>query len=227
MITRDKRNQAADLKHNSYGFTIVELMIATLVFTTILMVLTFGVIKFSAAYYKGVNSSAVQSTARNITDVISRSVQFGNSSFELGAVPAGSTPGYFCVGGYVYQYKLGVPYGTPDNMTGLEMRSRPTSGSCSDANNNWATLDGGVQLLPEKMRLSYLEVSLKSDEGFVTVSVGVASGDLDLLCDGGVCGLASDADVVAAGANLRCKGGAGTEYCAVSRLTTTVQKRML
>ncbi|MGB4966706.1 MAG: prepilin-type N-terminal cleavage/methylation domain-containing protein [Candidatus Saccharimonadales bacterium] len=225
MIT-SRASNSEDLARDSHGFTVVELMIATMVFSVIFLLLTFGVIRFSAAYYKGVNSAAVQDTARNITDVISRSVQFGNSSFELGAVPTGSTPGYFCAGGFIYRYKLGTVYGEPNNTTGLAMRELPASGGCDAANGVWDTLGDTTQLLPQKMRLVYLEVSTISDEGFVTVSVGVASGDLDLLCNGPTCGLTNDGQVTDAGSELHCKSGAGTEFCAVSKLKTTVQKRI-
>jgi len=53
LSSRSKRLQS--------GFTLVELMIATMVFSVILLVITYGVVRFTNSYYKGLNSSTTNS----------------------------------------------------------------------------------------------------------------------------------------------------------------------
>src|SRR5262249_25193419 len=65
------------------GFTIVELMVATLVFSTILIVITYGVLSFTRAYYNGVTNSTTQDTARNIISTISQAVEFNGSGINV------------------------------------------------------------------------------------------------------------------------------------------------
>lgn len=59
---------------NTAGFTIVELMIATVVFSVILILITTGIIQIGKAYYKGIIGSRTQETARKITDEVGRSI---------------------------------------------------------------------------------------------------------------------------------------------------------
>lgn len=61
---------------NSEGFTLVELMIATSIFSVILLLLTFGLLGIGQNYYKGRNSVRTQDTARRIMDEISQAIQF-------------------------------------------------------------------------------------------------------------------------------------------------------
>ena len=61
MSARHDRTQSSQS-----GFTIVELMIATLVFAMVLLVITVGVMSFTRAYYRGINQSNTQRVARAV-----------------------------------------------------------------------------------------------------------------------------------------------------------------
>ncbi len=63
---------------NQKGFTLVELMIATTVFSVILLGATTAVIQIGRMYYKGVIASRSQETARRVIDEISRAIQFNS-----------------------------------------------------------------------------------------------------------------------------------------------------
>lgn len=68
------------LDHNAQGFTLVELMIATALFSSILLLITFGLLSIGQNYYKGKNSARTQDVARRVIDEISQAIQFGDAA---------------------------------------------------------------------------------------------------------------------------------------------------
>lgn len=202
-------------KKQDHGFTIVELMIATLVFSTVLVLLTTGAIYFTNMYYKSVNLSNTQDTARRIADNISRAIQFSGDTFKPPVATAGQYA--FCIGNRRYTY-----WQTPqkiDPATGKyhALVTDIPAGTCTATpvgNFNMATVTGAAntttELLSRNMRLTGLSVSQTGN--VYTINVGIAYGDDDLL--GGT------------GFGTYCKSGAGSQYCAVSALYTTVQQRV-
>jgi prepilin-type N-terminal cleavage/methylation domain-containing protein len=65
------------------GFTVVELLIATVVFTMVLLVITSGVTHFTHAYYKGVHQSSTQTTSRNVINTIAQNIQYGGGKKDF------------------------------------------------------------------------------------------------------------------------------------------------
>lgn len=212
----------------SGGFTIVELMVATLVFSVLLVLITVGVIRFNQAYYKGVTQSDTQDVVRAIVENISQAIQFGTSGDSVAETP-GSTPGqsyFFCVGNLRYRYLLGEELS--DNPGGgqtyhaLVVDSPPT---CNGAGVNPTSINAsslsGAELVNPKMRLSKLEVQQVSGSSDLwRVDVRVAYGDDDLLFS------PSGDPSGAAASDATCLSRAGSQFCAVSELSTIVQKRV-
>lgn len=99
-----KRNLCA----RQNGFTIVELLIATMVFSVVLLLVTFGILQVSRVYYKGVTEANTQNVARGIMDSVSQAIQFsgGAVSTTPGSPVAGTSYG-FCVNNQLYSYMLG------------------------------------------------------------------------------------------------------------------------
>lgn len=216
------------------GFTIVELMIATLVFSTILVVITFGVINFSSAYYKGINSSTTQDTARSVIDTVAQAIQFSGSVPQIPAPGANS----ICIGNQQFVFNLGkeLLLSTDHGLAQI------TGGSCS------ATPTGGTELLDSRMRLIRFAVdqpknpdgsAVFTDQSIWNVTIAIAYGDNDLLCDssvgvsaaGGCAGTAAtiaDPDIVTAAAagDLHCKSVTGSQFCDIVALSTTVNRRI-
>lgn len=193
------------------GFTIVELMIATMVFSVILMVITVGVMYFTRNYYKGVYASMTQNAARDISDAVAQAVQFGSDDpieYKYGS----TTNNYFCAGGYVFVFKLGEQYIVNSGTTGMYMQ--PMSGNCDNSvlHPSSTALAQRRQLLGDRMRVTYL--NFEGANGLYTFDVRVAYGDDDLLSDN--TGLGSD---------LQCNLGSGREYCAVAQYTSSVRQR--
>jgi prepilin-type N-terminal cleavage/methylation domain-containing protein len=99
------------------GFTIVELMIATAVLSTILVLVSSVMISIGNLYTKGINQARVQDNVRSITDQISQDVQLNNGSVVTGAgtVTMGSqTPNVksICIGSSIrYSFIIGYKIG--------------------------------------------------------------------------------------------------------------------
>ncbi len=204
-------NTMRSTRHSkSSGFTIIELLIATLIFSVILLIVTIGIVQVSRVYYKGVTEANTQNTARSITDTISQAIQFNGGTITA---PTGSSPVYFCINTQQFVYYLGkqlvdtMPTG---NQTNKALVQRTIAGCAAPM-----PAFTGRELLSPHMRLSDLNVQqLSGSNTLYKVHVRVVYGDDDLLNN-------------PTAATASCKNQkSGTQFCAVSDLTTTVQKRV-
>lgn len=223
-----KRPRITPLKQA--GFTIVELMIATVVFSLVLIVILTGVLHFTAAYYKGVNSSSTQVVAQNALDAITQAIQFSGMGTTTSVATNGSLS-YFCAGNKEFVYVAGQEYdgGTPSsNNPGLY---EINSASCSST----PTITNGTELLGKNMRVASVSLSQDADNAAWNVKLVIAYGDGDLLCNTGKDGntggcnpgdgsYAPTAAVV--GEDVRCKLTTGSQFCSVSALSTAVTPRV-
>lgn len=206
------------------GFTILELMIAASVFAVILLVVAVGVTQFSNQYYKGVTSTKTQAATRAIIAEISQAIEFSKS---VTVIPAGGGGiAGLCVDNALYSFKIGqqVVDASPNASAhqayhGLVVGSTSscTAGTVPSLPVTSAVPAGSRELLSRYMRLGALDVSNVGD--VYTVHVRVIYGDDTLLYP-----------AVSSGtnwANEQCSNAAGSKFCAVSDLTTTVQQRLL
>jgi prepilin-type N-terminal cleavage/methylation domain-containing protein len=210
------------------GFTIVELMIATLVFSVILLVITYGVLSFTNRYYKGINSSTTQNTARSALDSMSQAIQFGTS---VGASTFSSPDGVFCAGSKMFLYTPGKLYSgsTPGpGQWGLYEFNNPATGCVAPA-----SAPGGAELLSKNMRVANLSVTQPDPlRNLWQVDFKVAYGAPDLLCaplsQPGSCvsSAATLTDPQLHASDVTCKSEVGSQFCSVSALSTTVEQRL-
>lgn len=225
-----KKDRRFGKKKNDSGFTIIELMIATLVFSTVLAMLTAGVIYFTNMYYKGMNLTNTQRITRAITDNISQAIQFSGGNIASGATEDGLQ--VICIGSKRYTFvpgrmvtKNGQPTSAGDDAgyRGLfvdtvqsgcnaSMAALSATDFRSRQNISGAGLVSPLELLGSRMRLTHLSVDPAGVNTF-NIQISVASGDEDLITS-------------KIGYNVRCKSSAGSQYCATSKLTTTVVKRV-
>jgi Tfp pilus assembly protein PilW len=205
-MTRPTKNEA--------GFTIVELMIATMVFGMVLLVVTTAILQITRIYYKGITQARTQSVARSAMDMISQGIQFSGGSVT-------STPGSyntFCVGNKQYSFVLGkqVTESTPNSLQtyhALVVDDEPGCTSSTAASPMSTAVTTGRELLDPSMRLSKMSVQNIGTKLY-KVTIKVVYGDDDLLNN-------PTAD------NANCKNATvGTQFCAVSELTTVVTKRV-
>lgn len=221
-------------KNNQQAFTILELMTATVVFSVILLLVSTGIIKIGNAYYKSVLQSRTQETARNIIDEISRGIQFSGEQVRVGDVYDAASDPYpksggkygFCVNGTRYAYILNKQLATsPSGADQVAATLISYDGACNTFTVDNVTLTTGKELLGVGMRLTDLNIDDNGDTDASTfrITVGIASGEYDLLADKYK---NLDGTVGTDGLYDTCKGGAGSQYCAVSKLSTIVQKRV-
>jgi prepilin-type N-terminal cleavage/methylation domain-containing protein len=118
---------------SSEGFTIVELLIALSVLSTILMIASAVMIQISNTYSKGVNAANLQNTTRTINADLASSLQFNPSSpapcavdnvscTAPGAVPypggpTGSIIRSFCINKTRYSFVLNRELGDDQGST--------------------------------------------------------------------------------------------------------------
>jgi len=204
------------------GFTIIELMVATLVFSTILVIVTAGVLYFSRTYYASLNRSRVQNSARAIVDAISQGIQFTgtaiattddtvNSVTQLTLDPLGDT--YFCAGGKVYSFNPGVKYtGATATAANPGLYVAPVVSGCAPLAAGGYNNSQAQQLLGSGMRIANLKVTSVGSQLY-SISLTLAYGDDDLISAN-------------TGSGVHCLSQAGSQFCAVSALNTTVQRRL-
>lgn len=69
------------------GFTIIELMISTVVFSLVLLAASAAIIQIGKKYYKGITNARTQEVARSTVDEIAQSLQFTNQSIKVPNYP--------------------------------------------------------------------------------------------------------------------------------------------
>ncbi len=184
---------------NQKGFTVLELLIATTVFSVVLLLCVYGLMSIGNTYYKGVLSSRTQTTVRNITDNISQTAQYAGAELETFA--SGNT-GVYCYGKSRYSFQKGL------NNTYLNY-DEPTS--CDTLANVPYNAPTKRELLPSNMRLSDFEIIKNTNVSRVRVKI--TAGDADLFVGG---------DPVL----NECNGGYGSQFCSVAILETIVTTRI-
>lgn len=220
------------------GFTILELLIATTVFSLILVVITTGILSFTRQYYKGVISSNTQNTARAIIDDVTRSIQFNTGQLYTLYDVSGHKAGY-CIGEakrYSFSQYSQVTDTNPDTAHHQHYHGLVTddTSGCSDltsplpvAANFFVMPAGANEMLGAHMRL--VKFDIQSSGNIDTVTVRVAYGDDDLLCSPSVnnsCNPTVNDPAIWGKDDLTCKLAVGSQFCAVSELSTTVTKRV-
>lgn len=191
------------------GFTIVELMIATTVFSMVMLVCAAAIIYIGKMYYKGSLISRTQETSRDIIEDVAQTVQFGPRGAEQ-PQQAPEHNGYraYCIGNVRYTYSTGV---SQSSATPVLWRDRVagSGGACEVAEFNEPS---GVEMLGENMRLPVF-----------TVTVLNGAWNIDLL-------VAYGQDLTLFNGNDPANGCVsvelGGQFCAVSRNNTTVVKRL-
>ena len=187
------------------GFTILELMIASLVFSTILLLLTYGIIQIGNTYYRGGALVRTQNANRKAIDAISSAIQYGGSDIRpaSGVIydSASATTGQLCIGNRHFRFKANSQVAAAD--TAWAIVSDDTGTACAASANRGAS----TELLGEGMRITKLVIT-NTDNNY-KIELSIAFGDSDLLTGDGLC-----------------KSGPGSQFCATSSFETTVQRRL-
>ncbi len=222
------------------GFTIIELMLAMVIFSLVLMGAMAGLVQIGRLYYRGITFARTQAINRAIVDEISQAVQFSKSPISLDTAATLSGPQidigqpyttFFCIGPIRYSYavdrKLTKNSDPGKKETWHAMWADEPSGGCSQLS-GFADLtkedpcnlptdncSNGRELLSENMRISKLNLSVGPDNRIFSIALSLAYGDDDLL---------QDVD-----GRLVCEGKANSAsvgFCAISELETRAVRRV-
>ncbi len=205
------------IRKTSTGFTIIELMVATTVFSVILVIVTFGLIQIGRVYNRGITNSRTQEVARGIMDEVTQSVQFNGGTVQSISHGSSGTIGY-CIGARRYSVRLGRMFTETPGDHGLITDTLP--GTCSPTTqavdlslSDISTASSYPQeLLLPNMRVSNLSITPLSNNLY-SVNLKVAYGFDDLLNS-------------PTSTNPTCKDGLGRQFCTILSLDTVVQKRV-
>jgi prepilin-type N-terminal cleavage/methylation domain-containing protein len=212
---------------DSKGFTIIELMIATIVFSMVLVVLLASFLQIGRMFYKGVSLSTTNETTRTLVEDIVNELRF--SQTPISCDPVVNCPGvkkYFCIGSHRYTYILGTKTSDtditdPQSNTMAAGMVRDTIPGCP------APSIGGAepkQLLGLNMQLNNMEFIPANNGVFVHAHV-VFYGVDDQVFASKIAGLNTPAEALTAH-DAYCDGGlASTQLCAASDIQTIVQLR--
>ncbi len=149
---------------HEHGFTIIELMLATAVFSVVLLIATVAVIMVSNSYVKGNIQSQTQDAARSIISNVIRSIQFNGAS-SISTWYDGSQYGYDCFGNLVYDYQINHEIDDLNKFHAL-LEYNNSSGCPPDDSQPRSYLgslgngQGGQELLSKNLRLGQLSVQL-------------------------------------------------------------------
>jgi prepilin-type N-terminal cleavage/methylation domain-containing protein len=211
------------------GFTIIELMIATAIFSVILLLCATMLIQISRIYQKGVIRAQTQEVARSVIVNIAESIQF--SGGEVYPVTAINDSEGYCIDGklisYLKNWKLvdGTPNQTPTAEETRYALVTSRSPGCSDTTVAQNLKAGSVnstskELLSPHMRISELTIckpgncGIPANSNLYKITVKISYGDKDLFNPDPATGTCVSSRL-------------GGSFCATSTLTTTVQKRIL
>lgn len=214
------------MSQNQRGFTIVELMIATTVLSVLLLMATVMISSIGNLYYKGVNQSRLQDTARTVANDVSQrlELQAGSSTpptttkvytFGSGNVTVNS----ICIGTTRYSYVIGKqigsngPTGNPVQIPHVLWRDTISGASCTPLNLTQASPAGsgadGTELMMPGGSINVFTVNTASAPYDITLSV--AFGDRSLLTGSGV--------------NTFCISAKGDQFCSTALVNTTATPR--
>jgi prepilin-type N-terminal cleavage/methylation domain-containing protein len=235
-------------RHKQDGFTIIELLIATTVFSVVLLTISGAIIQMGRLYYKGITSARTQEVSRSIMDEVSQTIQFSSGQIiDIG--PTGSPLTNYknsldntsanskavCAATKHFSFRYGQQ--RTGTQHGLVVQDVPGGCNTTIAQNLNSGTAAGTELLGDKMRLSNLVVQQAGDVNTYRVTVRVIYGDNDLVCDPDATTGASncnstdlwnDPNAIAGTRKLSCKNiRSGTQFCAASELSTIVKRRLI
>jgi prepilin-type N-terminal cleavage/methylation domain-containing protein len=207
---------------NTRGFTLIEMLVATTVFSVILIVCSMGLLQITRTFYKGVTVTKTQEVARTVIDDVASSVEFSGGSVTAIASNNGSR-GY-CAGNVRYSYYPGrmLPEdGTTHSLVADRLdTATPTPLTCGSSISALDLTTGalpasGRELLGARMRVARFDLSCVGATRLCTVGIRLVTGEDDLLT--------TPANSPTAG----CRGLlAGAQFCTSVELTTVIQKRV-
>lgn len=217
--------------HQESGFTIIELLIATAVFATVLVLITSGIIEVTDTFFKGDNEANTQRVATNALNTISQAIQFSG-----GVVTQNTTTDVICVGSEQFSYWPGYELeASPSSSDQSTSALVENSGGCTG--NRSAV---GRELLTDNMRLSKITLTCETPALCTSSNPGGSLWQVEVrVVYGNEAELFNPASTSpppiktvdtlsgAMSSDASCYGAAsGQQFCAASDISTIVSERI-
>jgi prepilin-type N-terminal cleavage/methylation domain-containing protein len=212
---------------NSKGFTLIELMIATTVFSVVLLLAMSGFFQIGRIFYKGVSITQTQDVANQIGIDVNASVE---GAPKISPLTDYKGMQYICVGKSRYTLdvnrridinnttalttgQIGMVKDTMSSDSSCAPPCLPTPSVCAAGELRWSK---PIELLGDNMRV----------ESFAVTPQGAVSGDyysVDLILSYG------DDDLLTYTTpgdrkTAQCKSSKGQQFCAVGRYNASISK---
>lgn len=223
---------------NNSGFTVIELLIATTVFSILLLLALAGFLQIGQLFYKGVNITRTSDAGKQVVSSIKADISFDNGDSAIGVssnypvtvmesgVPKTYERYYFCSGSNRYSFVRGklldseeaaneLNGATPSytwSKFGLLKERLSTPGCPNPYTDSPIVATNTTELLGDNMRLSDLTINPVLNTLY-TLNVRIAYGIDEVLT--------SPPNAV----DAKCQSGANySRYCFVTQFRTTVRK---
>jgi prepilin-type N-terminal cleavage/methylation domain-containing protein len=216
------------MKINKRGFTIIELMISTTILGVLLLITSAAVIGLTRQFYKGINQAKTQEVARSIADEIASNIQYSkNTPMRIDNL-LGENIGW-CIADRRYMFITGQKLGT--NAANNESRQVLIREADCSGGATPPTLGDGTELVSQNMRLINFQIEQSTSGIIYKITVTVGYGDDDLFCSPDLLNCDAGASILTVpqlknSTDLRCKQGSGSQYCAVSKTSLSVVRRL-
>lgn len=210
-------------KKSQRGFTIMELMIATMVFGVLLLMSMAAFIHIGRLFYKAVVTARTEEVARTVIEDITAEVRRSSSSPTPGFIMVGAQRvDYVCIQGQTEYFYIPMRQfkGDPDdtlNAKRFGLRKAENVGNCGQVSD---FPNGTKQLLGEYMRVSDFSITdcsavVPCSGKLSFIHLRLSYGDKDVFT--------TDADT---NSNPKCKGSpADSQFCVVTELNTGALRR--
>ena len=216
------------------GFTLIALLIASSVFSVILLLCTFGLVRIGQVYYKGTNMSHTQATLRAIVDDVTQAIEYGGQTTNSTPItPSLGTTLSACFGNHRYSYVLSRQLSNTSNSSGHTGHALlvddyegacPLTASSDMSSSPGSTLTSGTkEMLTPGMTLFVFDVQ-QDASGLYNVHIKIGIGDSDLFTDNTNAANLTFQNIHPDSA--RCRGGSGQQYCAVAEVRTKVKVKV-
>ncbi len=215
-------------KKNQRGFTILELLIATMIFSVILLLCAYGMVRIGRIYSRGITTSKTQAAARTASDDVVQAIQYGAKT--VGLTPARKIPTVADpdmtqvveVGNRRYEYTLGREL-TDGTVTDASLQTKIGLRVTTLGSDGSPVAGTARELLSTNMWLNRFEITQKG--GLYAVTVQIISGGRDQVEDKN--SMKYNDDPVQFDFNsAKCVIGSGSQFCAVSGLYTEAHKQL-
>jgi len=228
------------IKLDNRGFTIVELMIATAVFSVVLVIMSVGLITIGRQYVKSDINITTQNASRTIMDEVALQVQLGAKA------PNTSTSGVYCIGSVRYSYSIGFQVEDVNNapknqqLHALWRDIIPNENVCqpatltapdpSSSGVNNGVPGSGRELIPNHTRLVAFDINNNNgsvlspypDPRLWNINVSIIYGDDEIIFDTSdtLLSVSGRIDII-----KNCAGiNGGGAFCGLSELHTSVYR---